>query len=124
MAKSIIRPAPIYYDSKKVGEIREGTYELDSNDVREITADGYTGHTDGVTTSNIQMTMIVPVPGLSIPILKNMIDKKYVKVGLFEDGKLHNLEGRVTKLSYSFNYERGENRLVGSFESGAPDLAG
>jgi hypothetical protein len=124
MSKSLIRPAPVYYRSKKVAEIREGTYEIDSNDQREIAAEGYIGHTDGATTSNIQMTLIVPVPGLSIPMLADMLRKAYVKIGLFEDAKLHNLEGRITKISYSWNHEKGENRCVGSFESGAPDLAG
>ena len=124
MAKALIRPAPLYYKGKKVAEIREGTYDIESNDQREICAEGYIGHTDGATTSSVQMTLIVPVPGLSIPLLADMLRKAYVKIGLFEDAKLHNLEGRVTKISYSWNFEKGENRCVGSFESGAPDLAG
>lgn len=124
MAKSLIRPFPIFYKGKKVAEIREGTYEIDSNDQREITAEGYIGHSDGVTTSSVQMTLVVPVPGISITILADMLNKAYVKIGVFADNKLHNLEGRFTKLAYSMNHEKGESRLVGTFESGAPDLAG
>lgn len=124
MARALIRPAPVFYKGKKVAEIREGTYEIDSNDQREITAEGYIGHSDGATTSSVQMTLVVPVPGISITMLGDMLNKSYVKVGVFEDNKLHNLEGRFVKLAYSWNHEKGENRLVGSFEAGAPDLAG
>lgn len=70
------------------------------------------------------MTMIVPVPGISVDMFPSMLAKQYVRIGIFEDGKLHNLEGRMVKCAYSWNHERGENRLVGSFESGAPDVAG
>lgn len=124
MSKSFIRPAPIYYNGKKVAEIREGTYEISTNDQREITADGYIGHTDGAETSDVQMTMVVPVPGISITALPDMLAKRYVTIGIYEDGKLHNLEGRITKMAYSWNHEKGENRVVGSFEAGKPDLAG
>lgn len=123
MAQSIIRPAPVYKDGKKVAEVREGTYEVDSNDVREITSEGYIGHTDGATTSMMQMTMVVPVEGLSITALPDMLAKKYVKIGVFTDGHMHLMEGRIVKMSYTWNYEKGEMRCTGHFESGQPQLA-
>lgn len=123
MANAIIRPAPIYFNGKKVAEIREGSYEVDSNDQREITSEGYIGHTDAATTSQVQMTLVVPAAGLSIEALPAMLAKRYVKIGLFTDGKFHSMEGRIVKMSYTWNHDKGEMRCTGSFESGAPDLA-
>jgi hypothetical protein len=113
----------VYYKGKKVAEVREGTYEVDSNDQREIASEGYLGHTDGATTSSVQMTLVVPVPGLSVTMLPDMLAKKNVKLGLFTDGKFHTLEGRIVKMAYAWNHERGEMRCTGSFEAGEPALA-
>jgi len=123
MAQSIIRPAPIYYNGKKVAEVREGTFEVDSNDVREITSEGYIGHTDGATTSSVQMTLVVPVEGISITALPDMLAKKYVKIGILTDGHMSLMEGRIVKMSYTWNHEKGEMRCSGSFEAGEPALA-
>lgn len=122
MARPIIRPAPIYYGTRKVAEIQEGNYELASNDQLEIGAEGYIGHTDGATTSKIEMTLVVPVGGVTPTMLVDMLNKQYVKIGLVEDGKSHRLEGRIVTIRYQWDHKQGQNRLTGTFESGEPEV--
>ncbi len=124
MARPIIRPPQLYYGGKKVAEITEGDYELASGDQMEVAAEGYLGHTDGATTSKVNATMIAPVKGLSIPVLVDMINKKYVSIRLPEDGKIHDLDMRCLSIRYSWNHKAGENRCVASFEGGEPELTG
>src|SRR6267142_5422969 len=122
MADAIIRPAPLYYNGLKVAEIREGSYEIDGNDQREITSEGYIGHTDGATTTTVQATLVVPVAVTEARMMPDMLLKKQVVIGIFTDGAYHSISGRFIKMSYTWNWEKGENRLTGHFEGGEPKL--
>lgn len=68
------------------------------------------------------MTLVVPADGLSVEMLPKMLAKRYVKIGLLTDGHFHAMEGRIVKMAYAWNHDKGEMRCTGSFESGAPDL--
>lgn len=122
MADPILRPAPVYYNGLKVAEIMEGSYDIDSNDQREITSEGYIGHTDGAGTTTMQATLVVPVAGIEANVLVDMIAKKQITVGIFTDGHYHSISGRFVKMSYTWNWAKGENRVTGHFEGGEPKL--
>lgn len=124
MSQVIIRPFPLYYGTKKIAEVSSGTYDVTPGDEAQIGTDGYLGHSDGATITKIDADCIVPVKGLGVTILADMLAKKYVQVGIFADGKSQQLQMRVTHASYSWDSKTGKASGKFSFEGGSPDLVG
>lgn len=124
MSLSIIRPFPLYYKGKKVAEIRSGSYEVDSGDEPQIGTDGLLGYSDGTVITKIDTNMIVPVPGVSVTILSDMLAKKYVSIGIFADGKSHQMDMRILKAKYDWDSQSGHALGAFSFGGGAPDITG
>lgn len=124
MALPIIRPFPVYYKNKKVAEIASGSYDIAPGDEAQIGTDGYLGHSDGAVLTKIDAEVIVPVKGLGVTILADMLAKKYVSVGIFADGKSHQMDMRITHAGYSWDSKSGKATGKFTFEGGAPDLTG
>jgi hypothetical protein len=68
--------------------------------------------------------MIVPVPGVSVTILSDMLAKKYVSIGIFADGKSHQMDMRILKAKYDWDSQSGHALGAFSFGGGAPDVTG
>lgn len=124
MSLPIIRPFPIYYKNKKIAEVNSGTYDIAPGDEAQIGTDGYLGHSDGATITKIDATVIVPVKGLGVTILADVLAKKYVSVGIVADGKSHQMDMRITHLAYDWDSKTGRAQGKVTFEGGAPDTAG
>ena len=124
MSLSIIRPFPLYYVGKKVAEIRSGSYEVDSGDEPQIGTDGLLGYSDGTVITKIDANLIVPVPGVGVTIIGDMLAKKYVSIGIYADGKSHQMVMRILKAKYDWDSQSGHALGAFSFGGGKPDLAG
>lgn len=124
MSLSIIRPFVIYYVGKKVAEIRSGSYEIDSGDEPQIGTDGLLGYSDGTVITKIDTNLIVPVAGVSVTIVSDMLLKKYVSMGMFADGKSHQMTMRILKAKYDWDSQSGHALGAFSFGGGKPDLTG
>lgn len=124
MSLSIIRPFVMYYVGKKVAEIRSGSYEIDSGDEPQIGTDGLLGYSDGTVITKIDTNLIVPVAGVSVTIVSDMLFKKYVSMGMFADGKSHQMTMRILKAKYDWDSQSGHALGAFSFGGGKPDLTG
>jgi hypothetical protein len=124
MARALIRPAPLYVNGKKFAEIASGTYELNSNDESQVATDGYMGHADGSMTSKVSASAIVPVKGMQVTVDTFLVNKTYVTVGIFQNGKFHQVDMRVVSNSYKWDFKNGQNQCDISFEGGQPEITG
>lgn len=114
----------MYYVGKKVAEIRSGSYEIDSGDEPQIGTDGLLGYSDGTVITKIDTNLIVPVAGVSVTIVSDMLFKKYVSMGMFADGKSHQMTMRILKAKYDWDSQSGHALGAFSFGGGKPDLTG
>ena len=123
MPLPIIRPFYVYYKTRKIAEIVEGTYDIDTGDEPVVCIEGYVGDTDGPTLTRIDATVIVPQKGVRFSVLADALTKFYVDVGILGDGKSHQIRMRVRKLSYVWESRTG--RAIGKFTlgGGGPDIA-
>ena len=122
--QSVIRAFPLYYKNKKVAEIVSGSYDLTPGDEVQIGAEGVIGYSDGVTMTKIETDCIVPVKGLGVTILADMLAKKYVSVGIVVDGKSHQLDMRITHANYNWDSKSGKAMGKFVFEGPQPDVTG
>lgn len=122
--QTIFRAFPLYYQNKKVAEITSGTYDVAPGDEMQVGAEGIMGYSDGTLVTKIEADCIVPVKGLSVTILSDMLAKKYVSVGLVVDGKSHQLDMRITHASYNWDSKAGTAKGKFTFEGGKPDVVG
>lgn len=118
-----IRCPNLYRNNKKIAELQTVKYRLDSNDEAQVTTEGYLDHSDGQMLTSIDAECIVPVAGVSVDLVKDMLDKKSVDMGIPVDGKYHQMKMRVEKAEYSGDAKSG--KLTGSFTfgGGAPARA-
>jgi hypothetical protein len=122
--QAIIRPFPLYYKNKKVAEIASGSYDIAPGDEMQVGAEGVLGYSDGCTVTKIEADCIVPVKGLSVTIMSDMLAKKYVSVGIVVDGKSHQMDMRITHANYTWDSKSGKAMGKFSLEGGTPDVTG
>lgn len=124
MARSIIRALPLYLDGKKVAEVSDGSYDIESGDEPQIATDGFIGLSDGATTTSATFNCIIPVAGMAVTVDNMILNKKYVSLGIPVNGKFHQVDGRVTSGNYTWDHKNG--RCMGAFKfmGGEPALTG
>ncbi len=124
MAHAIIRAFPLYYKGKKVAEIASGTYDVEPGDEPQYGSEGLLGYSDGTTISTIDTDCIIPVKGMGVTIVSDMLAKKYVSVGIFVDGKSHQMDMRITHASFTWDSKSGKAMGKFKFGGGSPDVVG
>lgn len=123
MARSVFRAFPMYLGGKKVAEVRSGTYEVNNNDEAQVAIDGYVGHADGATLSNIDATLVVPVTGTQIDLDSIRKNRQYVQIGMPVNGKFQMMDARLTRAQYKWDSKNGQAEGDFHFEGGEPDFA-
>ena len=124
MGQAVIRVFPIYLNNKKIAEMTSNSYDINPGDEAQIGIDGLIGFSDGVTITKIDTDCIIPVKGMTTRIVDVMLKKQYCQVGIFADGKIHQIDCRVTHGNYSSDAKTGRAMGKFSFEGGAPDVTG
>lgn len=118
-----IRAISLFLNDDKLAEMQNGTYEQNSNDASQITDGGYAGHSDGATVTKITGDTIVPVTGIEGDKLQDAItNKKYLKAGMVLGGKYHEIVGRITSLTQTWNHTDGTLKGSFVFEGGEPEI--
>lgn len=124
MSRSIIRPLPLYLDGKKIAEVSQGTYRIASGDEAQIATEGYLGHSDGATTTQVSPKCIIPVKGMQTTVDDVLINKRYVTMGIPVNGKFHQVDMRLVNAEYQWDFKTGACMGDFQFEGGAPELTG
>ena len=121
---TVIRCPIILAANKKIAELQDFSYQLNSNDEAQVTVEGYLGHSDGQLLTGITAGCIVPVKGLSVDLIGAMLGKKTIPVGVPIEGKYHAIDMRITKADYKGDAKSG--KLTGTFdlEGGVPKVTG
>lgn len=120
-----IKPATIFLDSQKVGTCQNSTIDVASGDEMMVTEEGYSGHSDGVVTTRIQFTRIVPYGDTRLDMIGIINGKRYVTVqALGLDGKAYTWIGRILSSSYKSDHKTGSLTGDFTFEGGAPEAVG
>lgn len=124
MASERIRHFSIYRGSRKIAEASGNSYDINSNDEAQIADEGYIGHSDGATMTNLSTDLIVPVVRKAMQqLLDDMLAKKYIDIGLgVIGGAVHKVRMRAVKCNHTGSAQNGS--LVGKFEfeGGVPDI--
>lgn len=124
MARNIIRAAPLYLDGKKVAEVSDGSYDIESGDEIQIGSEGVIGISDGTPVVNAQFNCIIPVKGMSVAVDSMILNKKYVQLGLPVNGKFHQCDGRVHSANYSWDHKNGRFNGAFKFMGEGPEVTG
>lgn len=120
MANIKFRVAPLYVGSKKVAEMQNATFDIDSGDEQEHGVDAVLGFTEGIITGKVSCETCVPVGGQSVPWKTLILNKTDVNVGLDIDGGLLQATGRVTSLSYKTDSKTGKTTSTPNIVIGTP----
>ena len=121
----IFKHASFYYKGKKVATCSGSETTINSGDEDQIGDEGWMGTSDGATTTKFNSDHIVPVKGVGVSIVKDMLAKKYVDVasGIL-DGAIYKMKMRIT--TCSFTSQAANGTLTGRFEfrGGDPEIVG
>lgn len=120
MANLKFRVAPLYVGSKKVAEMVNGSFDIDSNDEQEFGVDAVLGFTEGIITGKASCETCVPVSGQSIDWTSLILNKTDINVGIDVDGGLKQATGRVTSLSYKTDSKTGKTSSTPNIVFGTP----
>jgi hypothetical protein len=120
-----VKPGSIFYNSKRVGTMQGFTYRIKNGSGQEL-ADAGAFNTDGQITTEISCDNIVPITGLGVSMVRDLIDQKNPEITLgLIDGKLHVVDdarpvdvevtGEVAsgKQMAKFNYQGGKPKVTG-----------
>lgn len=124
MARAIIRALPLYLDGKKIAEVSDGSYDIESGDEMQIGSEGVLGISDGTITANASFNCIIPVKGMQIAIDQIILNKKYVQLGVPVNGKFHQCDGRLSGVNYSWDHKNGRCNGAFKFMGAGPELTG
>lgn len=126
MANIVFKSASVYYGKggRKVAEISGHTVSIDSGDEDQFGADGWLGASDGQTMMTLDCDMVVPHdPGLSIPVLADMLDKQYVDIGIHLEGKMLAGQFRCVSIKYTSDSKVGSLRCTATFRGPKPTVS-
>ena len=124
MSRAIIRPLPIYLNGKKVAEVSDGNYDIDSGDEIQIGSEGVIGLSDGTPVASAQFNCIIPVKGMSVTVDTMLLNKQYIDFGIPVNGKFHQVTGRITNGGYSWDHKSGKCMGQFKFIGGGPVVTG
>lgn len=124
MARSIIRAFPLSLNGKKIAEVSDGSYDIESGDEPQITTEGYAGHSDGAVTTTATFNCVIPVIGMQVTIDDVILNKRYVTLGILANGKIQQVDGRITSGNYTWDHKSGKAMGAFKFFGGSPVLTG
>lgn len=123
MADYRFTSAPISFNGKKVAEISGQTTSIDSGDEDMFGQDGHLGASEGIAMMSVDCDMVVPVAGLSVPMLITLINKKTVTLGVLVDGKWLQSDVRVRSIKYTSDSKAGTTRCTATMVGPEPTIS-
>ncbi len=113
MAAQSTRFVPILFNNKKIGELEDTTYDIESGDDDLFGTEGWAGASDGATTCKATANTFVPVKGISVDIITAMLNKQFVDIKVPWNGAIHTFTGRVKSAGMKSDSKTG--KCTGSF---------
>lgn len=125
MAEYRIRAASIYVNGKKAAECNASNYTVDGNDEQQFGDSQVLGMSDGIVTSQLKITTVHPVGGMTTPSLfKAMLAKTYLDIAVATmDGAIHQIRMRVTQADVKSEQKNGSQMGDYSLVGGEPTIA-
>lgn len=125
MAQPRVKHASIYYNDKRVGTMTGCEVKIKNGSGQEL-ADGGVYNTDGQITSEISADNIVPITGMSVPMIKDLIDQRNAEIALgLLDGKIYVFDDcRPVDVSIKSDVASGKQTAAFNWVAGKPKISG
>ena len=124
-APNIFRHCTFYYKGRRVATAKSGTYSINKNREQQIGDTGWQGASVGPTTSTLSIDTLMPVTGVGVTLLSDMLDDKYADVAVaVVDGKIHQLTMSIENAEYSWDTSNGTASGKFEFSGGKPKITG
>lgn len=125
MALPRVKHASIFYNDRRVGTMTGCEVKIKNGSGQEL-ADGGTYNTDGQVTSEISCDNIVPITGMGVPMIKDLIDQRNaaISVGLL-DGKIYVFDDcRPVDVSIKSSVNDGKQMAAFNWIASKPKISG
>lgn len=115
----IIRSAPVFVGSLKIGELKEVTCTFKSNGELVVLSDEVL-KSKGVTTSEVSFETVVPTTGLALDLFQIMIVQADINVTIPFNGKTYDITGTFDEATLKSVVQSGMTTGSFKFTGGTP----
>ncbi len=122
MPEPVVRPYPIYYQSKKIGEAFESDAGINPNRQPVFGAEGMIAHTYGAVVSSLSFKYVIPVNGTSLDFLSDCINQKNIDIGIPVGGQFVVVTMAIMSCNMTANIESGKCEGSLSLAGGKPTI--
>lgn len=119
MANLIVRSAPVYVGSIKVGELKECTVSFKSNGELAVLSDEVI-KSKGITTTEVSFTAVVPVTGMSLDLFGATIAQADVSIAIPFNRQTYNVNGTFDEATFKSVVQSGMSTGDFKFTGGSP----
>lgn len=124
MAK-IFRHASVYYRGKKVAMFSGFEESIESGNEDMIGDGGWEGRSSGAKLTKLSTDAIIPVAGIGIAIIRDLLNDEYVDIGLgVVDGTVHKIKMGIDQAQVTSEAANGTLRGRFQFSGGKPEIVG
>jgi hypothetical protein len=116
----IIRSFPVYAGNQKVAEANTNDMEINSGATAVFGAEGFAGHSSGAMMTKITLKTFVPVAGVSVDWLEQIINEKRIEISIPISGKYYKGLATIMTAKVSSNTKEGTCEGDVSLEFGKP----
>ncbi len=117
MANVRIRPFSIYFNGKKLGQMHQAKFTLQSGDEPQFGDGGLLGYSDGASQTMLTCTAIQPATTqMDVDLPNLLIGKQDIDVAIPIGPNIYTATFRTIKAEYDTDQKTG--RLEGNFEFG------
>ena len=115
MANVRVRPFSLFFNGKKLGQMHQAKFTLQSGDEPQFGDGGFVGMSDGAATSTVSATTIVPATkALDFDLVGALQNKQDVDVAVPIGPNIFMVTVRTTKAEFDTDQKTGT--LSGNFE--------
>ncbi len=125
MANPRVKHASIFYNGKRVATLQGCKIRIKNGSGQEL-ADGGAYNTDGQVTSEISADNIVPISGIGVPMLQDLVDQRNatISAGLVDGKILVFDDARPVDAEYASEVASGKQTAAYNYQAGKPKITG
>jgi hypothetical protein len=118
-----VKAGSIFYNGKRVGTLQGFTYRIKNGSGQEL-ADAGAFNTDGQVTTEISADNIVPITGMGVRIVQDLIEQKNAEITLgLIDGRLHVVDdARPVDAEFTGEIASGKQTAKFNWQGGKPKV--
>jgi hypothetical protein len=123
MANPRVKAGAIFYNGKRVGTLQGFTYRIKNGSGQEL-ADAGAFNTDGQITTEISADNIVPITGMGVSMIADLINQQNAEITLgLIDGKLHVIDdARPVDVEVTGEIASGKQTAKFNWQGGKPKV--